>query len=117
MAITQDELAKLEGQYGRVGHIKGKPYPKVGEDPSKAAPAWEVVLRKPTRAEYKRFRSQSHNPQMVADAQEVLARCCCVFPSKEAFDALLEDYPGIPEAATPVIKDLLGLSVDESEKL
>src|SRR4051812_19368289 len=100
--LTAEELADLEAKHVRTAHLIGK------------GGAWEVVFRKPTRAEYKAFRARAHNPAQAADAQEILARACVVHPSKEAFDALLEDYPGIPEAASKEFTNLVGLSVEDS---
>ena len=102
--LTEDQVKELETKYGRVAHVVG------------AGGKWEVVFRKPARAEYKRFRSMSHNPSTVADAQETLCRACVVHPSKEAFDALLEDWPGICEAAGKALSELAGIAVDESVK-
>lgn len=108
--LTKDQIDALEATHKRISHLKGKPLP--GE----SKPAWEIVLRKPTRQEYKHFRSMSHNPAQVAEAQEILARKCCVYPEKDAFDALLDDWPGIPEAAGGAFKDLLGLEASEDVK-
>lgn len=109
MALTKEMLEEFETKYKRIAHLRGK------ED-NKGNVPWEVVIRKPTRAEYKQYRSQSHNPAQVPDAQEILARKTCVYPEREAFDALLEDWPGIPEAAGNAFKELLGLSVQEDLK-
>ncbi len=108
--ISAEQIAELEVKYQRIGHLRGK-VPAGGTDSP-----WECVFRKPSRAEYKMFRSRSHNPSQVADAQEALARACVVHPSKEAFDALLEDYPGIPEAAGNMFKNLVGMAAEEDVK-
>lgn len=107
--ITKAEIDQLEAAHKRVAVVRGRP------DPDGATP-WEVVFRKPTRAEYKMFRANSHNPATIADAQEKLARACVVHPSKEAFDALLEDWPAIPEAASGAFSRLMGLAADEDSK-
>jgi hypothetical protein len=57
-----------------------------------------------------------HNPAQAADAQEILARQCCVFPDGDAFDALLEEWPAIPESASEAFSDLLGLAIDQDSK-
>lgn len=74
---------------------------------------YEVVFRKPTRAEYKQYRARSHNDQLKPDAQEALCRQCVVHPSVEAFDALLEDYPAIPEAASEALMRLTGMAAEQ----
>lgn len=108
--ITEEELSALETAHKRIGHLKSK------ECDDKGIPAWEIVLRKPSRQEYKQFRAQSHNPAQVAEAQEILARKCVVHPSRELFDSMLEDYPAIPEAAGEMFKKLTGLAVAEDVK-
>jgi hypothetical protein len=102
--LTADEFKDLETKHKRIGRLKSK------------SGAWEVVFRKPTRAEFKQFRSRAHNPAQKAEAQEILARQCVVFPSREAFDALLEDYPAIcdSEASTDLFQRLMSDAVEES---
>ena len=102
--LTDEQVAEYETEHKRVARLRGQ------------NGAWEVVLRKPTRAEYKQFRSRSHDPSKAPDAQELLVRQCCVYPSREAFDALLEDWPGIPEACGEAIKSLTGLSATDDVK-
>ena len=103
-APTEEEIQKLRETHGRIEVVTGK------------GGAWVVVYRKPTRAEYKRFRAMSHRPEAVADAQEALARSCAVFPAKAEYDALLEDYPAIPEASGKALGDLAGISAEETGK-
>lgn len=102
--LTKEQIDELEVTHKRVAHLVGK------------GGTWEIVIRKPTRSEYKQFRANNHNEARVADAQEVLARQCVVYPSKEAFDALLEDWPGIPEAAGKAFRELMGMAVEEDLK-
>ena len=98
MSISSDEIKALEVTHKRVAVVRSK-----HDD-------WEVVYRRPTRQEYKRFRAMA---QSNPDAQEQLCRSIVVFPSKEAFDALLEDWPGIPEASAKAIMDLTGMQSKE----
>ncbi len=86
MALTPEQLAELETQHGDLLHL----HHQDGK--------WEVVFRKPKRSEYKRFRQQIGVESTKADAQEILCRTIVVYPSREAFDALLEDYPMIPDS-------------------
>jgi len=102
--VTDELLKELESKHQRVCHLRGRDG------------GWEVVFRRPTRQEYKRFKASMHNPQLAPDAQEQLARQCVVHPSKEAFDALLEDFPAIPEAASEAFSRLMGLAVEADTK-
>lgn len=100
--LSPEDLTELETKYVRIAHLKGKGEP----------PPWEVVLRKPTRAEYKMYRSNMNNPAAKSDAQENMFRATCVFPPRGSpQDALLDDYPAIPEACGDAFANLLGLEV------
>lgn len=57
----------------------------------------EIVLRAPTRSEYRACRAQSHDRAKQADAQEDLVRRIVVYPDRKDFDAILDMYPGICE--------------------
>lgn len=102
--LDKDTLAKLEVDHKRIAHV-------VGKDQS-----WEIVLRKPSRAEYKMFRSRLNDDRLKADAQEALVRQLVVYPSKDAFDALVEDWPAIPEAASEAVARLMGLQTEADLK-
>ena len=125
--LTPEKLLELTAEHKRIAHIVGQQsrasivqvYPlDKGEEPIKPphAVTFEVVFRKPTRIEYKQYKARSFSEQQRVDAQEILARQCVVHPSREAFDALLEDYPAIPEAAGKAFSRLMGLAADEEGK-
>lgn len=78
--------------------------------------AWEVAFKKPTRAQYKQFKAASLDPALRIDAQDQLCQQIVVHPSPEAYLALLEEYPGIPEASTEAIQELCGLQAEDSGK-
>jgi hypothetical protein len=104
--ISQEKLDALETQYKRIGvvtHPDGK--------------SWAVVLRKPTRSEYKLFKANANNANTQSEAQEKLFKGTCVLPEGQpAIDALLEDWPGIPEACSKTFQMLAGMSGVEEGK-
>lgn len=102
--LTQEQINEFEAQHKRIAHLVAKDG------------AWECVFRKPTRAEYRRFRSAINDPQQQSDAAERLARQLVVYPSPEAFDLLLEEWPAIPEAASKAFLALSGLNVEADGK-
>lgn len=55
----------------------------------------EVVVRRPTRIEWKRFQQQCQDESKQFSAGEFLLSSCVVHPSKEAFQAMIEDAPGL----------------------
>jgi len=95
---TPEELAEFDAKYKRTAVVRATS--------GNGSPAWCVVLRKPSRPEYKMLRAQSHDESAKADAQEVLFRKICVWPAD--VEALLDDWPGIPEACGAAILDLTG---------
>jgi hypothetical protein len=102
--LTSEQIAELEAKHGEIAHLVGK------------GKKWEAVFRAPNRIEYNRFRSQAHDPKRAPDAQEHLARLCVVHPTREEFGAMLEKFPGIPEAAGPKFKELAGMELEDTEK-
>lgn len=102
--LTQEQVKELEATHKRIAHVKDLD----GE--------WEVVYRRPTRAEYRRFRSSINDPQLSADATEQLARTLVVYPSREAFDALLEEWPAIPEGSSKALLRLMGTATTQEGK-
>lgn len=126
MALSEQQIQDLETAHKRVAVVRGrvllhrdgdKKGQPVVDGEGRTEHEWECVFRKPTRAEYKRSRAMAHNPAQAPEAQENLARACVVWPpSPQAFDALLEDYPGIPEKAATALGELSGLLSDETVK-
>lgn len=106
MPLTKAQIDELESVHKRVTVLNGRGDP----------PEFQVVLRAPTRPEYKMFRAMSHNPSQLADAQEILFRKICVYPVDDALNALLESFPGLPEGCGKAIADLSGMSAQADLK-
>lgn len=105
--FTQADLDKFRADHAQgIVHLVGK------------NGAWECVFRAPSRNEYKMYRANVHNPARIADASDTLAIQTVVSHSREAFLALLEKFPGIPEAlcASDDLKELTGTAVEEGAK-
>jgi hypothetical protein len=104
--IPQAKLEALEAMHKRIGvvtHPDGK--------------SWAVVLRKPARSEYKLFKANANNPSTQAEAQEKLFKATCLIPEGQpAIEALLEDWPGIPEACSKTFAMLAGMAGIEEGK-
>jgi hypothetical protein len=102
--ITKEMIATLEERHKRVAHVVS------AHKNNEGSPHWEVVLRRPSRAEYNRFRTQAMDPARKADAQDVLVRQIAVEPAGEAIGALIDEWPAIPEACGEAIDVLSGMS-------
>lgn len=104
--ISQEKLRELEAAHKRIGvvtHHDGK--------------SWAVVVRKPSYKEYKLFKANANNPATTSDAQERLFKATCVLPETLAdVQALLEEWPGIPEACGKVFQELAGMTGVEEGK-
>ncbi len=105
LSLTEIEKFRADHPQGIV-HLVGK------------GGTWECVFRAPSRNEYKMYRANAHNPARVADASDTLAIQTNLHPGREAFMALLERYPGIPEAfcGDDELKALTGVAVEEGAK-
>lgn len=109
LELDQEGLDKLEAEYnGKIYILKGALFDE--EIP------WAVIVRKPTGKEYKRFRAQLHNSAEVPVAGENLFKQIVVHPSPVKTDALLEEWPGIPEASTDLVLRLVGAKAQETGK-
>ena len=102
--LSQEDITKLESEHRRIAVVRA------------ADGEWQVVYKKPTRAQYKQFRSRINNETLAPDATEQLARQLVVYPTPEAFDALLEEWPGIPEASSKALLRLTGMASEPDVK-
>lgn len=102
--LSQEKIAALEAEHKRIAVVKS------------ADGGWIVVYKKPNRGQYKQFRSRINNEALAPDATEALARQLVVYPSPEAFDALLEEWPAIPEASSKALLRLMGMAAEPDLK-
>lgn len=102
--ITQEQIDALEAEHKRIAVVRLQDTDVV------------VVYKKPNRGQYKQFRSRINNEALAPDATEQLARVLVVYPSPEAFDALLEEWPAIPEASSKALLRLMGMAAEPDLK-
>lgn len=100
--ISDGELASLGDKHGELAHVvyQGK----------------DIVLRKPTGGEYKRFRALSFNEKKRDTALEVLVRDTMVYPAKADIDALFEEFPAVGEVVGPEAIRMAGIVDIEVKK-
>lgn len=75
-----------------------------------------VLVRRPRRADYKKFRGKADREATRADALEILARDCIVWPDVAAFEAMLERRPALADVVGGKLLELAGLSEDPDTK-
>ncbi len=77
-----------------------------------------VIVRPPTRAEYRRFRALAMDEKKRADAVERLARDCVLWPDADGLDELLERRPALTEVVGGELLKLAGFAEEvEIKKL
>ena len=108
--ISQEEIDKLETDHKRIAVVRSS------EKDANGQPEWAVVYKRPDRATYKLFRAQINNETLAPEATERLARKLVVYPSTDAFEALLEEWPAIPEASSKALLRLMGMQAEPDLK-
>lgn len=78
----------------------------------------EVVLRVPGHAELSVMRKRSGDPTQRAAALENLVRTCLVYPSREKFNAIVDQRPMLTDKWAEKLVDAAGAAeVVEEKKL
>lgn len=108
MALADDELAALRSKHGLVALVSFKE--------SEFAPAAEVVVKKPPRGEYKRYRAMLFDDAQRPEALETLARACAVYPDGPALEKMADDRPSMWERVGAKVTQLAGGEDDVSLK-
>jgi hypothetical protein len=73
------------------------------------------VVKPPTRAQWKRFRTESQDTAKRATAIETLCLDCVVHPPRAEFEQLLERLPGMAASLAGEIAEIAG-TVEKFEK-
>lgn len=110
--LSEEQVKEYESKHGDVVHCVGPRATPTAE------PAWELVMRRPKRAEYRFYKTNLQSDRTKVDANTILLSQCTVFPDPVALDALLEKFWAIPDSE-PVQKALAyfgGLDVDHVGK-
>lgn len=68
----------------------------------------EIFVKKPSRAEYKRFRAMLVNVEEKADALETLALACVIHPEPADFKKMLNDRPALADKVGGQLSDFCG---------
>lgn len=97
MEIPQEALDQAKATHGEVFRL----------DHDEAS----VLVRPPKRAEYRKFKATIlGNQAAAADALETLLREVVVYPAPEAFDAMLDRWPGLSETFGQKVLEIAGVS-------
>lgn len=72
-----------------------------------------VIVRRPSREAYRRFRSDRHNPDKRSQAIETLFLGSLLHPTPKDFDRILDEFPALADTFGAQILDSC-LGVDEA---
>lgn len=108
MAIDEKIIDEAKAKHGTVLHLV-----HADEDGGVLA---EVLVKKPSRAAYKRFRAMSFDEKQRADAMETLMRDAVVYPAQAEWDAMLDVYPALCETFAKDVLALLGAGAKADAK-
>jgi hypothetical protein len=99
MAITEEQLAKVTTENPGVElHLVNSP--ETGVD---------VVVRKPSEPEWRRFRSMQSDDEQRPGALRMLAIGAAIFPKGGDFMALLGEHPGLAETIGAKLVKIAGV--------
>lgn len=99
MGLNEQQVADLRAKYGKVFELT------VGEKEN----ARTIVVRKPNRIEWKRFKSQARDDAKQDDAGLNLVKTVLLHPSADELDAFIEEFPGLEDSFGVAIIELIQL--------
>lgn len=97
-AADAEALAKAEAEYGRLGN---------GKLASVTTDVGLVLLKRPNAIKFKAFIDNAEDVKHQ-DAER-LVRDCVVYPSKDKFDAMIAEQPGIVGGCSLAVARLAGV--------
>jgi hypothetical protein len=97
-SFSDEALAAARAQHGEVTEL--------------SASGVSVLVRAPSRGEYKRFRSDSFDAAKRSDAVERLCRACVVAPDAATFDRILDARPALADVFGARVLELAGATAE-----
>jgi hypothetical protein len=109
--ITPEKASELEAKWRRLEVVQSLPYKKYRDE-------WLVVLRSPSRVEFKQWQASvdSPNPMVKNAAAETITMQLLVFPEPAQVQAWLETYPSLVVVCGHAVSRLMGLEGEASGK-
>ncbi len=92
--ISDEKFAELEALHGEIVCV--------------STSRGDVAFRAPKRTEYDRYLSFLFDEKKRPKAQELLVRCCRIFPTGEELDSMIELAPGIVVTCSGPLLELAG---------
>lgn len=109
--IDPAKAAELEAKWRRLEVVQSVPYKQWRDE-------WLIVLRSPTRTEFKQWQDgvNSPDPRAKVQASNTICAQLIVYPDPATLDQWLEVTPGIFVVASHAVSRLLGLEGEEAGK-
>ncbi len=85
MTISTEQLDELKKTHGRVVHLS---------DEDEGELLWEAVFRLPTKREFDAYSAKQEQGNGFKGLEQ-MARAIVVYPARDAFDAMLDKFPGL----------------------
>lgn len=101
--ITNETIAKLKAEHGDDLHLL-------------EGAGHEIVVRVPSRAEWKRFRAQQADAAKNVDARETLLRGCIVHPAAADVAAIFEKRPGLVDTFGVELQTIAGVTAEATSR-
>ena len=99
--ISDEKVAELKAKHSDLTLLK--------------AGSFEIVVRPPTREEWKRFRKEASDDAKKSDSVEGILRACTVYPDASEVVSMLAKKPALAEKFGKEVLELAA-GVEEVEK-
>jgi hypothetical protein len=105
--LTEEKLTELKSEHGELNLIR---------HPEDNFP--RVIVKKVAKSEYSRFKSELGNDRKAVSekALEGLLKRHVVYPPRDEFESILEDYPALADTYGKKLLALAGMSEDVDAK-
>lgn len=107
MSLSDEQVQELKRQHG-----EGLVAVTVDSDTGEV-----VVLRRPSRASWKKFRAHGQDDRRRLDAPENLVRECVVHPDAGRLSHLLDTFPGLAETLAAELIRMAGMTAEPEKKV
>ena len=106
MALSEDKQAELKAKYGKLYELS------MGEDEDRRT----IVVRVPTRMEWKRFKQQSRDESKQDAAPINLLKSVLLDPDPATLDAWINILPGLEDSFASGVLRLMGATENPEKK-
>lgn len=107
MALSEQQVEELKGKHGPIFQLT------VGSGDE----ARSIVVRRPNRMEWKRFKQQARDESKRDVAALNLVKTVLLDPAPEQFDSWMDEFPGLDDSFGSEVVNLVGLTEKPEKKV